>query len=161
MNRDFWGIDGEIWGGNRYIISNFHSLHPPPQIKNTPCKIGQMFKRKGGGVKGLLNNVKKTALFLHDGFPYSVRQVVWKCQNNIYLGEIIFQWLKVFPFLLCHGGGWMTFSGNNEIAFANRSLFKSLWYFMFKRQISLWILDMRRCLGNQTLSHDKSMSRTV
>ena len=29
-----------------------------------------MFKRKGGeGVKGLLNNVKKTALFLKDGFP--------------------------------------------------------------------------------------------
>ena len=28
-----------------------------------------MFKRKGGGVKGLLNNVKKTALFSHDGFP--------------------------------------------------------------------------------------------
>ena len=30
-----------------------------------------MFKRKGGGVKGLLNNVKKNALFLKDGFPYS------------------------------------------------------------------------------------------
>ena len=28
-----------------------------------------MFKGKGGGVKGLLNDVKKTALFLHDGFP--------------------------------------------------------------------------------------------
>ena len=28
-----------------------------------------MFKRKGGGVKGLLNNFKKTALFLMDGFP--------------------------------------------------------------------------------------------
>ena len=27
-----------------------------------------MFKRKGG-VKGFLNNVKKTALFLHGGFP--------------------------------------------------------------------------------------------
>ena len=36
----------------------------------TPCKIGQMFKQKGGGAKGLLNNVKKTALFLPDGFPY-------------------------------------------------------------------------------------------
>ena len=33
MKRDFWGIDGEIWGWNRYIISNFHSLHPPPQIQ--------------------------------------------------------------------------------------------------------------------------------
>ena len=29
-----------------------------------------MFKRKGGGGKGFLNNVKKTALFLHGGFPY-------------------------------------------------------------------------------------------
>ena len=31
-----------------------------------------MFKRKGGwgGGKGLLNNVKKNALFLRDGFPY-------------------------------------------------------------------------------------------
>ena len=29
-----------------------------------------MFKRKGG-VKGLLNNVKKNALFLMDGFPKS------------------------------------------------------------------------------------------
>ena len=28
-----------------------------------------MFKRRGGGVKGLLNNVKKTALFLKNGFP--------------------------------------------------------------------------------------------
>ena len=26
----------------------------------------------GGGVKGFLNNVKKNALFLHDGFPYVV-----------------------------------------------------------------------------------------
>ena len=33
-----------------------------------------MFKRKGGGVKGLLNNVKKTALFSHDGFPYQHEQ---------------------------------------------------------------------------------------
>ena len=33
-----------------------------------------MFKRIWGGgwgeVKGFLNNVKKTALFLHEGFPY-------------------------------------------------------------------------------------------
>ena len=29
-----------------------------------------MFKQMGGaGVKGFLNNVKKTALFSHDGFP--------------------------------------------------------------------------------------------
>ena len=34
------------------------------------CKIHHMmFKRKGGGVKGFLNNVKKTALFLRDVLP--------------------------------------------------------------------------------------------
>ena len=53
---------GEI-GGTLYQIFT------PCVLKNTPCKIGQMFKRKGGGVKVLLNNVKKTALFLMDGFP--------------------------------------------------------------------------------------------
>ena len=38
-------------------------------LKNTPCKIGQMFKRKGGGVKGLLNNVKKNCTFLNGWLP--------------------------------------------------------------------------------------------
>ena len=33
-----------------------------------------MFKRKGGGVKGLLNNVKKTALFLKDCFPKPINE---------------------------------------------------------------------------------------
>ena len=35
--------------------------------KNSPHDV----QTKGGGVKGLLNNVKKTALFLRDGFPYA------------------------------------------------------------------------------------------
>ena len=44
---------------NQIFISNFH-------LKNSPHDV----QTKGGGVKGLLNNVqKKTALFLHDGFP--------------------------------------------------------------------------------------------
>ena len=30
-----------------------------------------MFKKKGGGVKGFLNNVQKTAVLVADGFPYS------------------------------------------------------------------------------------------
>ena len=35
-----------------------------------------MFKQRGGGVKGFLNNVKKkTALFLSGGFPYVGRQM--------------------------------------------------------------------------------------
>ena len=43
-----------------------------------------MFKRKGGGVKGFLNNVKKTALFLHGGFPESVMKLYWQ---NIFGGK--------------------------------------------------------------------------
>ena len=35
------------------------------QKKNSPHDV----QTKGGGVNGLLSNVKKTALFLHDGFP--------------------------------------------------------------------------------------------
>ena len=35
-------------------------------LKNSPHDV----QIKGGGVKGLLNNVKKTALFLMNGFPY-------------------------------------------------------------------------------------------
>ena len=41
-------------------------------LKNSPHDV----QIKGGGVKGLLNNVKKTALFLHDGFP---KAVLTKC----------------------------------------------------------------------------------
>ena len=33
-------------------------------LKNSPHDV----QIKGGGVKGLLNNVQKTALLLHDGF---------------------------------------------------------------------------------------------
>ena len=62
MKRDFWGIDGEIWGWNRYIITTIFNAQKRV-LKNTPCKIGQMFKQKGGGVKGLLNNVKKKLHF--------------------------------------------------------------------------------------------------
>ena len=41
--------------------------HPPTHfLKNSPHDV----QTKGrGGVKGLLNNVKKTALFLYEGFP--------------------------------------------------------------------------------------------
>ena len=44
-----------------------------------------MFKRKGGrGVKGFLNNVKKTALFLHGGFPKEP-----KYQNSEFFGHLL------------------------------------------------------------------------
>ena len=35
----------------------------------THCKFCMMFKRKGGGVKGLLNNVKKNCTFLKGWLP--------------------------------------------------------------------------------------------
>ena len=54
-------IFGEIWGWNRYITSNFHSLQKRV-LKNTPCKIGQRSK-------AFWTMLKKTALFLSDGFP--------------------------------------------------------------------------------------------
>ena len=75
MKRDFWGIDGEIWGWNSYIISSFHSLHPPPQIqtgiiitifnaqKRFLKKSPHDVQTKGGGGQSLLNNVKKKLPF--------------------------------------------------------------------------------------------------
>ena len=36
--------------------------------KNSPHNVQT---KGGGGLKGLLNNVKKTALFSRDGFPYT------------------------------------------------------------------------------------------
>ena len=68
MKRDFWGIDGEIWGWNRYIITTIFNAQKRV-LKNTPCKIGQMFKQKGGGAKAFWTMFKITALFLKDGFP--------------------------------------------------------------------------------------------
>ena len=43
-------------------------------LKNSPHDV----QIKGGGVKGLLNNVKKTALFLHDGFP-NTNSIIFYC----------------------------------------------------------------------------------
>ena len=43
----------------------------------TPCthrKFCMMFKRKGGGVKGLLNNVKKNCTFLKGWLPLVIHQ---------------------------------------------------------------------------------------
>ena len=37
--------------------------------KNSPHDVQT---KGGGGFKGLLNNVKKTALFSHDGFPNAI-----------------------------------------------------------------------------------------
>ena len=62
-----------------------------------------MFKARGGGVKGCLNNVKKTALLVFDGFPYSA-QALWDNwripsikwpQQNPFFGQDCqyFQWL--------------------------------------------------------------------
>ena len=61
-----------------------------------------MFKRKGGGVKGLLNNVKKTALFLKDGFPNLINLIV-TCLNNATSfseGKIFFAAILKLNFIL-------------------------------------------------------------
>ena len=39
----FLGIDGEIWGWNSYNITTIFNAQKRV-LKNTPCKIGQMFK---------------------------------------------------------------------------------------------------------------------
>ena len=44
------------------MLKNAFKKHPLQNRTNVQIK-------GGGGVKGLLNNVKKTALFLKDGFP--------------------------------------------------------------------------------------------
>ena len=49
-------------------IGTLYKIFTPCFLKNSPHNV-QM--KGGGGGKGLLNNVKKTALFSHDGFPQS------------------------------------------------------------------------------------------
>ena len=50
-----------------------------------------MFKRKGGGgVKGFLNNVKKTALFLHGIFPYATNKSI---NNQKRIAMTAIQWM--------------------------------------------------------------------
>ena len=45
-----------------------------------------MFKRKGGGVKGLLNNVKKNCTFLKERLPQSAKyKGIVKKQNAVCL----------------------------------------------------------------------------
>ena len=59
----------------------------------------------GWGVKGFLNNVKKNALFLHDGFPYTARisftavlgcieqfRALLGC-SGLYLVDLGYRWL--------------------------------------------------------------------
>ena len=45
-----------------HMLKNAFKKHPLQNRTNVQIK-------GGGGVKGLLNNVKKTALFVRDGFP--------------------------------------------------------------------------------------------
>ena len=99
MKRDFWGIDGEIWGWNRYIITTIFNAQKRV-LKNTPCKIGQMFKRKGGGSKAFWTMLKKTALFLMDGFPNLAGH---RC--SIVRSQPV--WLLLCDGLLCEIYGWL------------------------------------------------------
>ena len=51
-----------------------------------------MFKRKGGGGgKGLLNNVKKTALFLRDGFPNRELNIQCIGQRSVFSFKPLFE----------------------------------------------------------------------
>ena len=61
-----------------------------------------MFKRKGGGIKGFLNIVKKTALFLHGGFP---KPVPFFAQRTLF-GYFFAVNLRIF---------WCTFTGLNNV----------------------------------------------
>ena len=47
------------------MLKNVFEKHPLQNRTNVQIK--------GGGIKGLLNNVKKTAIFLRDGFPKTTR----------------------------------------------------------------------------------------
>ena len=47
----------------------YQMLKTKTRFKKHPLQNRTNVQIKGGGVKGLLNNVQKTALFLRDGFP--------------------------------------------------------------------------------------------
>ena len=54
---------------------------------------------KGGGVKGLLNNVKKTALFLKDGFPNMQNTILAdKCSSGWFAAPLV---KNIGVFLIC------------------------------------------------------------
>ena len=81
--------------------------------KNSPHDV--QTKGGGRGVKGLLNNVKKTALFPRDGFPY--------CQTlsfKVDLGEGRSSWLfnsiLAVSFLLCRSAiiRWLNFDDSSD-----------------------------------------------
>ena len=56
-------------------IGTLYQIFTPCVLKNTPCKIGQMFKRKGGGSKAFWTMLKK----LH--FSYGTASLI--CQEYI------------------------------------------------------------------------------
>ena len=49
----------------------------------THCKFCMMFKRKGGGVKGLLNNVQKNCTFLKEWLPLVRRRTYLSSGINL------------------------------------------------------------------------------
>ena len=59
--------------------------------KNSPHNV----QTNGGGVRGFLNNVKKTAFFLHDGFPKCLfTLIIGHCQPFPCDPEEILLWQK-------------------------------------------------------------------
>ena len=63
-------------------------------------------ERRGEGVKGFLNNVKKTALFLSGGFPLSLVRICAISGTVIVLGQLFLSTIVVRRFngLTGHAG---------------------------------------------------------
>ena len=69
-----------------------------------------MFKRKGGGIKGLLNNVKKNCTFLTGWLPLSASNFFRSYAQNV-IFDVKKQRTKL-PELGSGGGGCLRDSGN-------------------------------------------------
>ena len=88
-----------MWGAT-YISYPFQkTLLVQPMFKNYvgkhPLQNRTNVQIKGGGVKGLLNNVQKTALFWKDGFPNLQQMRTWKKgQRGAHSKDKVLGWKK-------------------------------------------------------------------
>ena len=104
-----------MWGAHSGHCILLPFLMLKNAFKKHPLQNRTNVQIKGGGVKGLLNNVKKTALFPRDGFPY--------CQTlsfKVDLGEGRSSWLfnsiLAVSFLLCRSAiiRWLNFDDSSD-----------------------------------------------
>ena len=68
-------------------------------------------QNEGGGVKGRLNNVKKTALLFFDGFPYKTSH----CQSVMLSYSIFLK--RYIVFILSQGFRQISFKRHNKVIF--------------------------------------------